>query len=528
MPDQAWRTINSLRVLAMDAVEQAQSGHPGTPMALAPAAYVLWDRYLCYDPAHPDWPDRDRFVLSCGHASMLIYGLLHLSGFAVSLEDIRQFRQWGSSTPGHPERGHTPGVETTTGPLGQGVGNAVGMAIAERVLGERFNRPGATIISHRVWGFVSDGDLMEGVASEAASLAGHLGLGSLNLIYDDNHITIDGETALSFTEDVARRFEAYGWHVVRVADGNDLEAIAAALAAARDETRRPTLVILKTRIGDPAPTKGDTAAAHGAPLGKDEILKTKAILGWPETPFHVAPEAAVWQEQCRARGRELNARWQEQLGRYRSAQPADAAELEAWLSGALPDDWEASMPVFTPADGQLATRQASAKALNALAAKIPNLMGGSADLAESTGSDIKGGGSFSATKSGRNFHWGVREHGMAAILNGMAAHGGVRPFGSTFLIFADYFKPSIRMAALMGLPVIYIGTHDSIGLGEDGPTHQPIEQLAMLRATPNVTVIRPADATETVEAWKAAIRRTDGPTVLALSRQKLPIRKSVV
>jgi transketolase len=523
MPDQAWRTINSLRVLAMDAVEQAQSGHPGTPMALAPAAYVLWDRYLRYDPTHPDWPDRDRFVLSCGHASMLIYGLLHLSGFAVSLNDIRQFRQWGSSTPGHPERGHTPGVETTTGPLGQGFGNAVGMAIAERVLGERFNRPGATIISHRVWGFVSDGDLMEGVASEAASLAGHLGLGSLNLIYDDNHITIDGETALSFTEDVARRFEAYGWHVVRVADGNDLEAIAAALAAARDETRRPTLVILRTRIGDPAPSKGGTAAAHGAPLGSDEILKTKAIIGWPETPFHVALEAAAWQEQCRARGRELHARWQEQLGRYRSARPADAAELEAWLSGALPDDWDASLPVFTPADGQLATRQASAKALNALAARIPNLMGGSADLAESTGSDIKGGGSFSATKVGRNIHWGVREHGMAAILNGMAAHGGVRPFGSTFLIFTDYFKPSIRMAALMGLPVIYIGTHDSIGLGEDGPTHQPIEQLATLRATPNVTVIRPADATETIEAWKAAIRRTDGPTVLALSRQKLPI-----
>jgi transketolase len=523
MPDQAWRTINSLRVLAMDAVEQAQSGHPGTPMALAPAAFVLWDRYLRYDPAHPDWPDRDRFVLSCGHASMLLYGLLHLSGFAVSLEDIRHFRQWGSNTPGHPERGHTPGVETTTGPLGQGVGNAVGMAIAERVLAERFNRPGAIVIAHRVWGVVSDGDLMEGVASEAASLAGHLGLGSLNLIYDDNHITIDGETVLSFTEDVARRFEAYGWHVVRVADGNDLEAIGSALTAARDETRRPTLVILKTRIGDPAPTKGNTAAAHGAPLGRDEVQKTKAILGWPETPFHVAPEAEAWREQCRARGRELHAQWQEQLTRYRSAHPADAAELEAWLSGALPRDWDASLPVFTPADGQLATRQASAKVLNALASRIPNLMGGSADLAESTGSDIKGGGSFSATTVGRNFHWGVREHGMAACLNGMAAHGGIRPFGSTFLIFTDYFKPSIRLAGLMRLPVIYIGSHDSIGLGEDGPTHQPIEQLAMLRATPNVTVLRPADATETVEAWKAALQRSDGPTILALSRQKLPI-----
>jgi transketolase len=523
MPHQAWRTINSLRVLAMDAVEQAQSGHPGTPMALAPAAYVLWDRFLRFDPAHPDWPDRDRFVLSCGHASMLLYGLLHLSGFGVSLEDIRQFRQWGSNTPGHPERGHPPGVETTTGPLGQGVGNAVGMAIAERTLAERFNRPGSTLIGHRVWALVSDGDLMEGVASEAASLAGHLGLDRLTLIYDDNHITIDGETRLSFSEDVARRFEAYGWHVAPVADGNDLEGIAAALAAARDETRRPTLVILKTRIGDPAPTKGDTAAAHGAPLGKDEVQQTKAILGWPATPFHVAPEAAAWREQCLTRGQELYRQWQEHLARYRSTHPADAAELEAWLSGSLPGDWGASLPVFTPADGPLATRQASAKVLNALATKIPNLMGGSADLAESTGSEIKGGGSFSATRVGRNIHWGVREHGMAACLNGMAAHGGLRPFGSTFLIFTDYFKPSIRLAGLMRLPVIYIGSHDSIGLGEDGPTHQPIEQLAMLRATPNVTVIRPADATETVEAWKAAIQRTDGPTVLALSRQKLPI-----
>jgi len=523
MPESAWRTINSLRVLAMDAVEQAQSGHPGTPMALAPAAYLLWDRFLRFDPIHPDWPDRDRFILSCGHASMLIYGLLHLSGYALSLEDIRQFRQWGSKTPGHPERGHTPGVEVTTGPLGQGVGNAVGMALAERVLAERFNRPGATIVGHRVWGFVSDGDLMEGVASEAASLAGHLGLGSLNLIFDDNHITIDGETTLSFTEDVARRFEAYGWHTVRVADGNDLEAIAAALTAARDESRRPSLILLKTRIGDPAPTKGDTAAAHGAPLGKEEVRKTKAILGWPEAPFHVDPEATAWRERCLARGTEAYTRWQEQLGRYRNAHPADAAEFEAWLAGTLPAGWDAGLPTFTPADGQIATRQASAKVLNVLASRVPNLVGGSADLAESTGAEIKGGGSFSATKVGRNFHWGVREHGMAACLNGIAAHGGLRPFGSTFLIFTDYCKPAIRLSALMRLPVIYIGTHDSVGLGEDGPTHQPIEQLAMLRATPNVTVIRPADATETVEAWKAALARNDGPTILALSRQKLPV-----
>ncbi len=523
MPESAWRTINSLRVLAMDAVEQAQSGHPGTPMALAPAAYVLWDRFLRFDPAAPDWADRDRFVLSCGHASMLIYGLLHLSGYALSLEDLKQFRQWGSKTPGHPERGHTRGVETTTGPLGQGLGNAVGMAIAERVLAERFNRPGFPVVAHRVWGFVSDGDLMEGVASEAASIAGHLRLGHVNLIFDDNHITIDGDTSLSFTEDVGRRFEAYGWQVLRVADGNDLEAIASALSAARDETSRPTLICLKTRIGDPAPTKGNTASAHGAPLGKEEVAKTKAILGWPETPFHVAPEAAEWRTRCLTRGREARAAWEAQFTRYRAAHAADAAEFEQWLSGTLPPGWESALPVFTPADGQLATRQASAKVLNAIAVKLPNLMGGSADLAESTGTDIKGGGSFSATTTGRNVHWGVREHGMAACLNGMAAHGGVRPFGSTFLIFTDYCKPSIRLAGLMGLPVIYIGTHDSIGLGEDGPTHQPIEQLAMLRATPNVCVIRPADATETVEAWRSAITRADGPTVLAFSRQKLPI-----
>ncbi len=521
--DATWQVINSLRVLAMDAVEQSQSGHPGTPMALAPAAIVLWEQFLKFDPAAPAWPDRDRFVLSCGHASMLLYGLLHLSGYDLTLEDLRQFRQWGSKTPGHPERGHTVGVETTTGPLGQGVGNAVGMAIAERVLRERFNRPGHEVVDHRVWGFVSDGDLMEGVASEAASLAGHLGLGRLTLIFDDNHITIDGDTALSFTEDVGRRFEAYGWHVVRVADGNDLGAIAAALAAARAESARPTLVVLRTKIGDPAPTKGNTSAAHGAPLGKDEVARTKAILGWPETPFHVAPETVAWRDAARQRGAAAHADWSARFAAYRAAHPALAAELEQWLTGALPAGWDEGLPGFSPADGQLATRQASAKVLNALAAKLPNLMGGSADLAESTGTDLKGGGSFSATSAGRNFHWGVREHGMGACLNGMAAHGGIRPFGSTFLIFTDYCKPSIRLAGLMQLPVIYIGTHDSIGLGEDGPTHQPIEQLAMLRATPNVTVIRPADASETVEAWKAAVRRADGPTVLVLSRQKLPI-----
>jgi transketolase len=507
----------------MDAVEQAQSGHPGTPMALAPAAYVLWDQFLRFNPAVPDWADRDRFVLSCGHASMLIYGLLHLAGYDLPLEEIRKFRQWGSKTPGHPERGHTAGVETTTGPLGQGVGNAVGMAIAERVLAERFNRPGFPVMGHRVWGFVSDGDLMEGVASEAASIAGHLGLGHLNLIFDDNQITIDGRTDLSFSEDVGRRFEAYGWQVQRVGDGNDLAGIAAALENARVEITRPSLILLRTAIGDPAPTKRDHSSAHGAPLGKDEVAKTKAILGWSSEPFAVAPEAQAWRERCLARGREANAGWSTMFARYQAAHPELAAELEAWLAGTLPSGWDARLPVFTAADGQLATRQASAKALNALAATLPNLVGGSADLAESTGSDIKGGNSLSASSMGRNIHWGVREHGMAACLNGMAAHGGIRPFGSTFLIFTDYCKPSIRLSGLMGLPVVYIGTHDSIGLGEDGPTHQPIEQLAMLRATPNVTVIRPADANETVEAWRAAVSRRDGPTVLALSRQKLPI-----
>jgi transketolase len=515
--------INSLRVLAMDAVERAQSGHPGTPMALAPAAFVLWNRHLRFDPAAPDWPDRDRFVLSCGHASMLLYGLLHLAGYAVSLEDLKRFRQWDSNTPGHPERGHPPGVETTTGPLGQGLGNAVGLAIAERFLAERFNRPGYEVVNHRVWVFASDGDLMEGVGSEAASLAGHLRLGKLNLIYDDNHITIDGDTRLTFSEDVGQRFDAYGWHVQRVRDGNDLESIARALDLARDEQTRPSLIILRTHIADPAPTKRDTAAAHGAPLGAEEVRRTKAILGWPEDPFHVAPEALAWRERCRARGREAHAAWRELFARYRRDHPALAAELEQWWSGRLPDGWDDGWPAFSPADGPLATRQASARTLNVLAARLPNLIGGSADLTESTGVEIKGGGVYGPTGTGRNLHWGVREHAMAACLNGIAAHGGLRPFGSTFLVFTDYCKPAIRLSALMGLPVIYIGTHDSIGLGEDGPTHQPVEQLAMLRATPNLVVIRPADATETVEAWKVAVRRTSGPTVLALSRQKLPV-----
>jgi transketolase len=508
----------------MDAVEQAQCGHPGTPMALAPAGYVLWSRFLRFDPRAPEWWDRDRFVLSCGHASMLLYGLLHLSGYDLSLDDIRAFRQWHSRTPGHPERGHAPGVEVTTGPLGQGLGNAVGMALAERFLAERFNRPQYPVVDHRVWGFVSDGDLMEGVASEAASLAGHLRLGKINLIYDDNHITIDGSTALAFTENVAARFDAYGWHTQRVADGNDLAAIAAALEAAARETARPSLILLRTHIGDPAPTKRDTAAAHGSPLGAEEVRRTKEILGWPSAPpFLVAPEAEQWRQACLSRGAELHSQWRSRYQAYARSFPELAAEQTRWQAGDLPAGWDTDLPTFAPGGGNLATRQAGAKVLNALAARLPNLVGGSADLAESTGTDIKAGGSFEAEHSGRNVHWGVREHGMGACLNGMAAHGGVRPFGSTFTIFTDYCKPAIRLAALMRLPVIYVGTHDSIGLGEDGPTHQPIEQLAMLRATPNLTVLRPADASETVEAWKVAVERRDGPVVLVLSRQKLPI-----
>jgi transketolase len=493
-------------------------------MALAPAAYLLWTRFLRHNPSNPEWLDRDRFVLSCGHASMLLYSLLHLSGYDLPLEEIKAFRQWGSRTPGHPERGHTAGVETTTGPLGQGVANAVGMAIAERFLAEHFNRPGHRLVDHRVWAVASDGDLMEGVASEAASLAGHLRLGKLTVIYDDNHITIDGDTALSFSEDVQRRFEAYGWHVVRVGDGNDLSGIAAALDAARAESGRPTLVILRTYIADPAPTKRNSADAHGAPLGADEVRRTKEIMGWPtEPPFFVPEDALAHWRTAVDRGQAWEREWRERSNAYAAEHPDLAAEFQRWMSGDLPDGWDSGLPTLTSGGGPLATRQASGLALQAIAAAVPNLVGGSADLGGSTGTTLKQGGSFGPTSSGRQFHWGVREHGMAAILNGIAAHGGLRGFGSTFLVFSDYMKPAIRLAAIMRLPVVYIGTHDSIGVGEDGPTHQPVEHLAMLRAIPNVVVLRPADAAETVEAWRVAMTRRDGPTVLVLSRQKLPV-----
>ncbi|MDX2193180.1 MAG: transketolase [Gemmatimonadales bacterium] len=528
-----WRAINALRVLAMDAVEAANSGHPGTPMALAPAAYALYTGVLRHSPSHPDWADRDRFVLSCGHASMLLYGILHLTGYDVPLEQVRQFRQWGSTTPGHPERGHTPGVETTTGPLGQGIGNAAGMALAERLLAERFNRPGHRIVDHRTWAFVSDGDLMEGVASEAASLAGHLRLGKLTLVYDANDITIDGRASLSFSEDVQRRFEAYGWRVLKVDHGNDLEGIGVALANAAGQSERPTLIILKTVIADPAPTKRDTSEAHGAPLGREEVARTKALIGWPDEPFHVPADVYAHYAPVKAAGAARHADWVARVAAYRAAFPAEAAEFEAWMRGELPAGWQDAIPAV-PTAKPLATREASALVLQALAEKVPNLVGGSADLAGSTGTKLKGLATVQPYREpedqeaaaprpfGRLLHWGVREHGMASVMNGIAAHGGLRPFGSTFLVFADYLRPSLRLSALMGLPVLYIGTHDSIGVGEDGPTHQPIEQLPSLRAVPNLIVLRPADANEVVEAWKVILQLRHQPAALILSRQALP------
>lgn len=519
-----WVSINTIRVLAMDAVEQANSGHPGTPMALAPVAYLLWTRYLRHNPADPNWEDRDRFVLSCGHASMLLYSVLHLSGYDLPLDEIRNFRQWHSRTPGHPERGHTPGVEVTTGPLGQGVGNAVGMAMAERFLAARFNQPDATIVDHRTWALASDGDMMEGVASEAASLAGHLKLGKLTLIYDDNRITIDGSTGLSFSEDTSRRFEGYGWRVLHVADGNDLEAIDTALAAAQAESERPTLIVLRTIIADPAPTKRNTSEAHGAPLGSDEVSRTKAILGWAVDQKFVVPDAAYADMgRCRAHGAEAQASWQAAFARYKVAYGAEAAEYAREQRGELPAGWDRDLPTFPADQGGVETRKASAAALQAILPHVGNLVGGSADLAGSTGVGQKLGGAFGPGIAGRAVHWGVREHAMGACMNGLAAHGCVRPFGSTFLVFFDYMKPSIRLSALMGLPVIYIGTHDSIGVGEDGPTHQPIDQLPMLRAIPGLVTLRPADANEAVASWKVALERRDGPTAIVLTRQKVPV-----
>ncbi len=517
--------VDTLRFLAVDAVEAAASGHPGMPMGAAPMAYGLWTRLLRFDPAAPTWPDRDRFVLSAGHGSMLLYGLLHLAGYPVTLDDLRAFRQWGSRTPGHPEYGHTPGVETTTGPLGQGISAAVGMAMAERHLAARFNRPGFPVVDHRTWVIAGDGDLMEGVSAEAASLAGHLGLGRLVVLYDDNRITIEGSTDLTFSEDVEARFAAYGWQTLAVEDGTDVDAVVRALERARDDETRPTLVRVRTHIGHGSPNKADTADAHGAPLGPDEVARTKDALGWPREPAFRVPDAAREPFAAAARrGAAARAEWLELVGRYRAEHPDLAAELERRLAGSLPDGWADAVPAFAPDPKGTATRAAGGKVLGALAPVLPELVGGSADLAPSTKTVLPGEAAFSREQpGGRNVHFGVREHAMAAVLNGLANHGGVRPFGSTFFVFCDYLRPGLRLAALMGVPVIHVFTHDSIFVGEDGPTHQPIEHLASLRAVPGLVVLRPCDANETAEAWKLAVARTDGPTALVLTRQNLPV-----
>ncbi|MCC7353381.1 MAG: transketolase [Anaerolineae bacterium] len=507
----------------MDAVQKAKSGHPGLPMGAAAMAYTLWTRFLKHNPANPAWPDRDRFVLSAGHGSMLLYSLLHLTGYDLPLEQLKNFRQWDSLTPGHPEHGLTPGVEATAGPLGQGFGNGVGMAIAERFLAAYFNRPGHTIVDHYTYAIVSDGDLMEGVASEAASLAGHLKLGKLIYLYDDNRISIEGSTDLAFTEDRGLRFQAYGWHVQHV-DGNDLEAVAAALRAAQAETERPSLIVARTIIGYGSPHKQGTAEAHGEPLGEDEVKATKEALGWPLEPaFYVPDEALAHFRQALPRGQEREADWQRRFAAYAQAYPDLAAEWERAQKGELPSGWDADIPTF-PADPKgVATRTASGTVMNAFAPRLPLFIGGSADLAPSTRTLLKGTGNFAAGSYGnRNMHFGVREHGMGALLNGMALHCGVIPFGATFFVFTDYMRPAIRLAAITRLPVIYVFTHDSIGVGEDGPTHQPVEHLAALRAIPYMTVIRPADANETAVAWKVAIEHQEGPVALALTRQNVP------
>ncbi len=518
-------SIDTVRTLSMDGVQQARSGHPGTPMALAPLAYILWTRFLRFNPKNAQWFDRDRFILSIGHASMLLYSMLHLTGYDLSLDDLKDFRQWGSRTPGHPEYGHTPGVETTTGPLGQGIMNGVGMAMAEAHLAAVFNRPGHEIVDHRTWVFCGDGDLMEGASHEAASLAGHLGLGKLICVFDDNRITIEGSTSLSCSDDAALRFKSYGWHVRNVGDrADDLETLTAAFEEACREKERPSLIIVRSHIGYGAPNRQDSPSAHGEPLGEEEIRLAKRFYGWPEdAKFLVPDEVRRHMEQSVQRGKALEDEWNGRLEAYRKAYPDLADRLAASLSGTLPAGWDADLPVFSPEKG-IATRAASGTALNAVAAKIPWLAGGSADLSPSTKTVISGSGYVSRDNhSGRNIAWGIREHAMAACAAGMALHGGVRPFTATFFVFTDYARPAMRLAALMGLPVIYVMTHDSIGVGEDGPTHQPVEHLASLRAMPNLHIIRPADANETVFAWRAAMERTDGPTLLALTRQNLPV-----
>ena len=522
--------INTIRTLSMDAVQKANSGHPGAPMGLAPAAYVLWTRVMKHNPENPGWLDRDRFVLSAGHASMLLYSLLHLSGYAVSLDDIKNFRQWNSKTPGHPEFGHTPGVETTTGPLGQGFANAVGMAMAERHLAARFNSPGHEIVDHYTYMICGDGDMMEGISSEAASLAGHLGLGKLICIYDDNDISIEGSTEIAFTEDVALRFKAYHWHILNVDDGNDIDAIYNAILAAKAQTGRPSLIVLRTHIAYGSPNKQDTADAHGAPLGEKEVRLTKKCLGMPEDDLFGVPEAVSNHfRQCIETGREAEDGWQEKFQAYNKNFPDMAKKWVDAMSGFLTTGWDEDIPEFSVSDGPIATRAASGKVLNAIASRLPTLIGGSADLAPSTKTYLNASHEFQKDAyDGRNIRFGVREHAMGGIMSGMFLHHGLRPYGGTFLVFADYLRPALRVAAIMKIPVIYVFTHDSIAVGEDGPTHQPVEHLASLRAIPGITVIRPADASETAQAWRQAIKTTTGPVTLILSRQKLPVLKSNV
>jgi transketolase len=517
--------VDAVRVLSMDAVQQANSGHPGTPMALAPVGYVLFHRQLKHNPSDPNWLDRDRFILSVGHASMLIYSVLHLSGYDVSEEDIRNFRQWGSPTAGHPEYGHVPGVETTTGPLGQGVANSVGFALAERWLAERFNRPGHQVVDHHTFVLCSDGDLMEGVSHEAAAIAGHQRLGKLVWIFDDNRITIEGSTDLSTSTDQGARFEAYGWHVIHVDDGNDVEAIDAAITAARQETQRPSLIVLRTTIAYGSPGKAGSASAHGAPLGAEEIEATKRNLGYPSLePFHVDEAAASHWRDAVPRGQRLQEGWLARFSAYKIEHPELAAEYERMLAGDVPEDWDAAVPDLAAVTSADATRGWSGKVLQGLAAGIPNLIGGSADLGGSNKTDIDHADSLlPGTPGGRVVHYGVREHAMGSIMNGMTLHGGLQPYAGTFLIFSEYMRPAIRLAALMGQPVRYVFSHDSIGLGEDGPTHQPIEQLPSLRAIPGLMDLRPADGPETEMAWRVAVERSDGPSFLALSRQNVAV-----
>ncbi|MTI87949.1 MAG: transketolase [Balneolaceae bacterium] len=515
--------VNTIRTLSIDAVQKANSGHPGMPMGMADVAYVLWTKFLKHNPQNPDWFNRDRFILSAGHGSMLIYSLLHLTGYDLSLDDIKNFRQMGSKTPGHPEYGMTPGVETTTGPLGQGFGTGIGMAMAEHFLSHKFNTDNHHLVDHYTYAIVSDGDLMEGISHESASMAGRMGLGKLIYLYDSNRISIEGSTDLTFTEDVAKRFEAYEWHVVEI-DGHDHDQISAAIKESQSVTHKPSLIVCKTHIGYGSPNKQDSESSHGSPLGEEEIKLTKEAYNWEsENSFHVPQEAlSVFRKEVE-KGEKAEREWNQQVTGYTEAQPAKGQQFQNWINRDLSDELEASLPVFEADEKGMASRAASGKTINAIKDTVPNLFGGSADLGGSTKTDINGHGSYIVDKpTGRTVHFGVREHGMAAAVNGMALHGGMIPFGATFFVFTDYMRPSIRLAGLMKTPSIFVLTHDSIGLGEDGPTHQPIEHLASLRAMPNTTVIRPGDANEVSYAWKAALDNTTGPTLLVLTRQSIP------